>query len=72
MRQKWCNHDPKSAEYCALAKSVANLSKNVNIMAAHMSGKPDKDDDAKPAADAKMASNVRNSALTKNPKWEKE
>ncbi len=66
------NKDPKSAEYHALAASVATLSKNVNVMAVHMSGKSDKDDDAKPAADGKMASNAKNSALCKTPKKEKE
>ncbi len=42
--------------------------KNVNVIAAHMSGKSDKDNDAKPAANGKMASNDHTPALTKNPK----
>ncbi len=71
-RKNQHNHDPKSAKYCALVKSVATLSKNVNVMAAHMSGKYNKDKDAKPAADGKMASNPHNSALCKTPKKEKE
>ncbi len=66
------NHDPKSAEFCALTKFVAILSKNVNVMATHMSGQSDKDSNAKPAADGKMASNSHNSALCKTPKMEKE
>ncbi len=70
--ENWRGRDPKSAQYHALAKSVATLSKNVNIMASHMSGKSDKDNDPKPAADGKMASNAKNSALCKTPKKEKE
>ncbi len=66
------NCNPKSAGYHALVKSVATLSKNVNVMAAHMSGKYNKDKDAKPAADGKMASNAKNSSLCKTPKKEKE
>ncbi len=61
-------HDPKSAKYCVLAKSIATLSKNVNVMAAHMSSKSDKDDDAKPVTDGKMASNAKDSAITKTQK----
>ncbi len=71
-RQNQRDRDPKSAEYHALAKSIATLTKNVSVMATHMSGKSDKDNDAKPAADDKMASNSRNSALCKTPKKEKE
>ncbi len=37
-----------------------------------MSGKSDKDNDAKPAADGKMASYAKNSTLCKTPKKEKE
>ncbi len=48
------------------------LSKNIKVMAAHMSSKSDKDNDAKPTADGKMVSNARNSALTKTPKKVKE
>ncbi len=72
--ENWCNcdHDHKSAEYCALAASVATLSKNVNVMAAHMGGCSDENDDAKLPADGKMASNAKNSALCKTPKKEKE
>ncbi len=62
---------PKSKEYCALAASVATLSQNMNIMAAHMGARAGDDDDAKPAADDKMGANVCNSALCKNPKKEK-
>ncbi len=71
-RQNQRDRDPKSAEYHALAKSIATLTKNVSVMATHMSGKSDKDNDAKPAADEKMASNAKNSALCKTPKKEKE
>ncbi len=60
-RKNWHDHDPKSAKYCALANSVATLSKNVNVIATHMSGKSNEDEDAKPAADGKMASNSHNS-----------
>ncbi len=67
-----CNHDPKSAEYRALAASVATLSQNINVMAVHMSGRSDEDDDAKPPTNGKMASNAKNSALCKTPKKEKE
>ncbi len=71
-RENQCDRDSKSAKYCALAKSVATLSKNVNVMATHMSGKSDKDNDAKPATDGNMASNAKNSALCKILKKEKE
>ncbi len=71
-RENRRNCDPKSAEYCALAASVATLSKNVNVMAAHMSGCSDKDDDTKPPTDGKMASNARNSVLCNTSKKEKE
>ncbi len=67
-RKNWRNCDPKSAKYHALAKSVATLSKNVNVMVTHMSGCSDKDDDTNPADDGKMASNAKNSALYKTPK----
>ncbi len=71
-RKNQRNCDPNSAEYRALAKSIATLSKNVNVMAAHMSGRSDKDNDAKPPADGKMAYDAKNSALCKTPKKEKE
>ncbi len=63
---------PRSKEYRALAASVAALSQNVNVMAAHMSANSGEDDNAKPAASDKMGSNARNSALTKNLRNEKE
>ncbi len=71
-RENQCNHDPKSSEYFALAKSIATLSKNVNVMATHISGRLDKDDNAKPATDGKMASNSHNPSPCKTPKKKKE
>ncbi len=71
-RENQHNRDPKSTEYHALAASIATLSKNVNVMATHMSGKSDKDDDAKTAAAGKIASNAKNSTLCKTLKKEKE
>ncbi len=64
----------KSDEYRALVASVATLSNSVNVMAAcmHPEAAGYDEDDAKPAADDKMQSNSRNSALIKNPKKEKE
>ena len=64
----------KSDEYRALVASVATLSNSVNVMAAsmHPGAAGHDDDNAKPAADDKMRSNSRNSALIKNPKKEKE
>ncbi len=64
----------KSDEYRALVASVATLSNSVNVMAAsmHPGAAGHNDDNAKPAADNKMWSNSRNSALIKNPKKEKE
>ncbi len=70
--KNWHNRDPKNSKYCALAKSVATLSENVNVMAAHMSGKSGKDKDAKPAADDKLVSNACNSTLCKTLKKEEE
>ncbi len=58
---------PKSAEYKALAASVATLSKNINVMTAHMAGKASNDKDAKPAADKKMGANAKNLVLCKTP-----
>ncbi len=66
------NHDPKITKYYVLAKSVATLSKNVNMMAAHMSGKSDDNDDAKPNTDGKKGLNTKISTLCKATKREKE
>ncbi len=49
--KNWHENDPKSAKYCALAKSVSTLSKNVDVMATHISGKSNEDNDMKPAGD---------------------
>ncbi len=46
--------------------------KCVYVMAAHMSGKSEEDNDVKPAADGKMVSNTKNSALCYTPKKENE
>ena len=62
-------------DFKALLASVATLSNSVHVMAAASTGRSadaGNDDDAKPAAPDKMGSNARNSALTKNPKKEKE
>ncbi len=69
-----CSHGdkPKSAEYKALAASAATLSRNVNVMAAKMTGKASNNNDAKPAADGKMGANSKNPALCKTPKKAKE
>ncbi len=71
-RENRCDRDTKSSEYCALAASVATLSKNVNVIATQMRGKSGEDDDAKPPDNGKMASNAKKSALCKIPKKEKE
>ncbi len=75
-RGRGCGTEPrsKSKEYRALVASVATLSNSVNVMAArmHPEAADHDEDDAKPAADDKMRSNSRNSALTKNLKKKKE
>ncbi len=54
---------PKRAVYKALAASVANLFKNVNVMSAQMAWKTSNNEDAKPAADRKMGTNTKPWAL---------
>ncbi len=63
-----CGDKPKSAEYKALAASIATLFKNINVIPAHMVGKASNNEDAKPAADGKMGANMKNSAFCKKPK----
>ncbi len=58
--------NPKSAKYCVLASSFAN------IMAVHMGANTGEDDNVRHAADGKMASNAKNSFFSKNPKKERE
>ncbi len=51
--------------------SVATLSDNINITAMQMVAKSDGNDKS-PVRDGKMGAIAKNSALTKNPKQEKE
>ncbi len=68
-RSQW-PRNPKSDKFQALTASVTTLSKNLNVMAAHVGGQSSDDDDGKPAADGKMGANMRNTVHTKTSKKE--